>query len=76
MYSQAHTKHKKQLIVHTVHGVKGAIELGISSCEGSDVEEVRPDALEEAMKDTTGWVDLDGTNNIPKNRKKGPSNSK
>ena len=46
--------------------VKGAMEVGMSSCENNDVEEERPDVLDDALKDATGWVDLESTNNITK----------
>ena len=42
------------------------MEVGMSSCENSDVEEERPDVLDDALKDATGWVDLESTNNITK----------
>ena len=31
----------------------------MSSCEDSDVEEERPDVLDDALKDATGWVELE-----------------
>ena len=46
--------------------VKGAIEVGMSSCEDSDVEEERPGVLDDALKDATGWLDLECTYVIPK----------
>ena len=36
-----------------------------SSCEDSDIEEERPGVLDDALKDATGWINLDSTNNIP-----------
>ena len=44
--------------------VKGAMEVGMSSCENSDVEEERPDILDDALKDVTGWVDLENANHL------------
>ena len=41
------------------------MELGLSSCESSNVEDERPDTLDKAIKDTTGWVDLEGANDVP-----------
>ena len=40
----------------------------MSSCEDSDVEEERPDVLDDALKDATGWVELENASNniIPK----------
>ena len=38
----------------------------LSSCEGSDAEEERPDALKAAIRDVAGWVDLENANNVPK----------
>ena len=42
--------------------MKGARELGLSSCEDSDNEE-RPDTLDNA---STGWVDLERAKDVPK----------
>ena len=42
------------------------MELGLSSCESSDVEDERPDTLDKAIKDTTGWMDLERANDVPK----------
>ena len=42
------------------------MELCLSSCEGSDAEEERPDALKAAIRDVAGWVDLENANNVPK----------
>ena len=41
------------------------MELGLSSCEDSDNEE-RPDTLDNAVKDSTGWVDLERAKDVPK----------
>ena len=41
------------------------MELGLSSCEDSDNEE-RPDTLDNAIKDSTGWVDLESAKDVPK----------
>ena len=40
----------------------------MSSCENSDVEEERPDVLDDVLKDTTGWMELENASNtcIPK----------
>ena len=46
--------------------VKGAMELGLSSCESSDAEDERQDTLDKAIKDTTGWVDLERAKDVPK----------
>ena len=40
------------------------MEVGMSSCEDSDTEEERPNVLDDALKDATGWIDLESTNNI------------
>ena len=40
------------------------MEVGMSSCENSDVEEERPDILDDALKDVTGWVDLENANHL------------
>ena len=37
----------------------------MSSCEESDIGEERPGILDDALKDATGWIDLERTNNIP-----------
>ena len=42
------------------------MELGLSSCESSDVEDERPDVLDDAIKDTKGWVDLERARKVPK----------
>ena len=49
----------------THKGVKGAMEVGMSSCEESNTEEERPGVLDDALKDATGWIDVESTNNIP-----------
>ena len=41
------------------------MELCLSSCEGSNTEEERPDALKAAIRDV-GWVDLENAKNVPK----------
>ena len=41
------------------------MELGLSSCESSDNEE-RPDVLDTAIRDTTGWVNLERAKDVPK----------
>ena len=46
-------------------GVKGAMEVGISSSENFDEENERPEILDDALKDTTGWIDLENTQNTP-----------
>ena len=46
--------------------MKGAIEVGMSSCEDSNVEEERPGVLDDALKGATCWLDLECTYNIPK----------
>ena len=51
--------------IHTFHRVKGAMDLCLSSCEDSDAEEERSDALDDAIRDVTGWVDLENANNVP-----------
>ena len=35
--------------MHTQKRVKGAIEVGMSSCEDSDVDEERPGVLDDAL---------------------------
>ena len=40
------------------YGTKAAMELGVSSCDSSDVGEETPDILEKAMKDDAHWMDL------------------
>ena len=44
--------------------MKGAMEVDMSSCEDSVTEEERPSILDDALKDVTGWIDLESTNNI------------
>ena len=41
------------------------MEVGMSSCEDSDTEEERPGVLDDALKDATGWIDLESANNMP-----------
>ena len=48
--------------INIINRTKGAMDLGVSSCESSDTEEERPDILEKAMRDDEHWVDLDDIN--------------
>ena len=48
--------------INIINRTKGAMDLGVSSCESSDTEEERPDILEKAMRDHEHWVDLNDVN--------------
>ena len=62
-FTESHTHTSK---ICTQKRVKGAIEVGMSSCEDSNVEEERPGVLDDALKGATCWLDLECTYNIPK----------
>ena len=40
--------------------------MGLSSCENSDADDERPEILDDALKDTTGWINLESATNTPK----------